>query len=392
MQNCEVTILGAGPYGLAAAAHLRRVSGLQLRAFGVPMSFWSGHMPKGMLLRSSWEASHISDPDGAFTIDRYRSESGNHISPPVPLERFVEYGQWFQRKNVPDLDPRKIAKIEKGAKDFQIVLEDGKSFQSHRIVIAGGIQSFARRPSQFADVPSSLASHTSEQGDLRQFEDKKVIVIGSGQSALESAALLHEAGAEVEIIARGPEIHWLGWKARIQKLGLISKILYSWTDVGPAGISRLVSIPGLFQKLPRSTQDRLRKRSIRPAGSHWLSERLKTVQLTTGTSVISAVASGGRLHLVLSNRSERFVDHALLGTGYQVDATRYSFLSESILSQLRRTDGFPHLGKGFESSVSGLHFLGAPAAWSYGPLMYFVSGTRFSARNLASYVASNRAS
>jgi hypothetical protein len=116
------------------------------------------------------------------------------------------------------------------------------------------------------------------------------------------------------------------------------------------------------------------------------------VPLTTGPRVVSPAESGGRLRLTLDDRSERVVDHAILGTGYRVDATRYSFLSDNIVSQLRRTDGFPQLGPGFESSVPGLHFLGAPAAWSFGPLMYFVSGTRFAARKLTSHIANNQKS
>jgi cation diffusion facilitator CzcD-associated flavoprotein CzcO len=59
-----VVIIGAGPYGLAAAAHLR-AAGVEPRVFGEPMAFWQRQMPKGMRLRSPWTASHIADPCGA---------------------------------------------------------------------------------------------------------------------------------------------------------------------------------------------------------------------------------------------------------------------------------------------------------------------------------------
>src|SRR5213079_230240 len=58
MSACDVAIVGAGPYGLSAAAHLRAANGLDVRVFGEPMSFWERHMPKGMLLRSPLEGSH----------------------------------------------------------------------------------------------------------------------------------------------------------------------------------------------------------------------------------------------------------------------------------------------------------------------------------------------
>jgi hypothetical protein len=50
---------------------------------------------------------------------------------------------------------------------------------------------------------------------------------------------------------------------------------------------------------------------------------------------------------------------------------------------VRRVGGYPILGRGFESSIPGLHFLGAPAAWSFGPTMRFVSGSWYAARQLA---------
>jgi len=60
----DVAVIGAGPYGLASAAHMR-ARGLDVYALGRPMELWERQMPTGMFLRSSWEASTISDPDGA---------------------------------------------------------------------------------------------------------------------------------------------------------------------------------------------------------------------------------------------------------------------------------------------------------------------------------------
>jgi lysine/ornithine N-monooxygenase len=387
--TCDVVILGAGPYGLAAGSHLRAIKGLDVRVFGDPMWFWKSQMPAGMLLRSSWEASHLSDPNSAFTLDAYRSQSGNHMASPISLEKFVDYGLWFQQRALPDLDRRKIRSIQLGAGGFRLSLEDGEEFQSKRVVIAAGIHAFAWRPPVFSKLPSSLVSHTSEHPDFSRFAGKRIGVIGGGQSALESAALLHEAGADVEVIIRAPQLKWLGWKHRIQSLGPISKIFYSWTDVGPAGISRIVSSPDLLKRLPRELQTRLRKRSIRPAGASWLPARLAKVPLTTGRSVVSATQLGESLRLKLDDGSERSVDHVLLGTGYRVDVTRYDFLAADIVARLRQSDGFPDLGPGFESSVPGLHFLGAPAGWSYGPLMYFVSGTKYAASTLSRYISGN---
>ena len=391
MNRCDVAIIGAGPYGLSATAHLRGIKGLDVHAFGEPMSFWQRNMPVGMLLRSGWAVSHIPDLNGSLTLETYRTASRNHFSTPVPLDRFVDYGLWYQRQAAPDLDRRKIVRVEVDAKGFRLTFEVGEAVLARRVVVAAGIGSFAWRPAQFAHLPNSLASHTSENRDFQRFAGKQVLVVGSGQSALESAALLHESGAKVEIVARARQIRWLGGlvsKTIHYSLGpKISKILYAPTDVGPAGISQVVARPDLVKRLPRSVQDWLRKRSIRPAGARWLVARLQNVPMTLGRSIVSAAPVGARVKVQLDDGSERTIDHALLGTGYRVDVSKYDFLAPKLAGSISRNQGYPRLTDGLETSFPGLHILGAPAVWSFGPLMQFVVGTHYWSRALMQFVS-----
>jgi len=381
--SCDVAIVGAGPYGLATAAYLRSGDGLETRVFGEPMSFWKGHMPKGMLLRSPWVATHIADPEAALTLDDYESANGSRLSRPLPLENFVSYGKWFQGAVAPDVDRRSVARIDALGSGFRLVLDDGQEVDAARVVVAAGISPFAWRPPQFQALTPDLVSHSAETTDLARFAGQRVAVVGAGQSALESAALLHEGGAEVEVLVRADVIHWLGRSAWLHSLGPISRLLYAPTDVGPAGVSRVVAAPGCVRPLPRRLQDWLGTRSIRPAGAAWLVSRLQTVPLTIDRSVVSATPVADGVALELDDGSKRRVDHVVLGTGYRVDIARYPFLGRELLDSVQQTAGFPRLGRGLESSVPGLHFVGAPAAWSFGPLMRFVAGTEYAGRSVA---------
>jgi hypothetical protein len=109
--------------------------------------------------------------------------------------------------------------------------------------------------------------------------------------------------------------------------------------------------------------------------------------MSLGRSVNSAVDAGGRVRVHLDDGSERTVDHVLLGTGYRVDVSKYDFLSPELAKAIDCFRGYPRLSEGFESSVPGLHFLGAPAVWSFGALNQFVVGTHYASRNLLRYVA-----
>ena len=389
LADCNVTIIGAGPYGLSSAAYLRAV-GVETRVFGEPMTFWENHMPAGMCLRSTWDASHIADPGRELTLDAYCRQNGNHVAKPIPLNRFVEYGHWYQRQVVSDLERRSVGSIATNENGFRISLNDGESFTSRRVVVAAGIGSFAAIPAEFREIPTALASHASEHNDLRKFKGQRIVVLGAGQSALESAAICKEAGAEVEVVARRRFLNWVGVHPRLHHLGVFSKMLYSNRDVGPAGLSRLVAMPYLFRQLPRHLQDKIAYRSIRPAGSGWLQPRLTEVPITLGRRVVRAVPTDSELRLELDDGSERVVDHALLATGFRVDVARYEFLSSSILKQLKTAGGYPILKAGLESSIPGLHFVGKSASWSFGPLLGFVSGTEFSSTELVRSIAPNK--
>jgi thioredoxin reductase len=386
----DVVVIGAGPYGLSAGAYLK-AAGLSVCVFGEPMSFWADRMPAGMLLRSPREASNIGDPGAALTLSAYEEASGTDPAAPVPIETFIKYGRWFKRQSGFSLDTRLISNVKRERSAFRLTLDDGAVLKSQRVVVAAGIERFQRKPAVFRELPSELATHCYEGRKIADLATKRVAVIGAGQSALESAALLSEAGAKVEVIATIPELRWIGMHKWIHELGPVSNALYSKFDVGPAGISRLVASPNLVYHIPQRLKDRIRVRAVRPAGSRWLPPRLGGVTVSTGRSVQAAKAVGQEVGLLLDDGSQRRVDHVLMGTGYDVDIARYSFLDPELVADVRRLGGYPHLGAGFGCSVPGLYFIGATAARSFGPLLYFVAGTEFAARELTGRICRQQA-
>lgn len=384
MSDIDVAIIGAGPYGLTAATYLRQ-AGVEVRVLGDPMSFWRG-MPTGMLLRSSWTATCIADFGGPLSLDAYCRATDSRIGKPVPLERFIEYGMWVQQEVVPDLDRRMVKTLDGGEGGFRLLLDDGSRLDARRVIVAAGIKPFANRPAYADGLPPEAVSHTGDHRDLGRFSGTHVLVVGGGQSALESAALLHESDAQAEVVVRADHLNWLHGGKYQRKLGRLGPLLYAPTDVGPMGLSRLVAVPDLFRLLPRSIQSPLACRSIRPAGAAWLSQRLRNVPIAMGRSIAEVSMTSEGIQVRFADSEQRTFDHLLLGTGYRVDVARYPFLAPSLLDRVHRVNGYPVLRRGMESSVAGLHFVGAPAAWSFGPIMRFVSGGWYTGRALAEAV------
>jgi hypothetical protein len=241
-------------------------------------------------------------------------------------------------------------------------------------------------------LQDGLATHSMEMTEPGQFAGRSVVVIGSGQSAVESAALVLEAGADVELIARAPLIRWLtrDRRAQLERVGrigsLVRRLLYAPTGVGPAGLSWVVAMPNLFRRLPVRPRERLAHRCIRPAATGWLVDRTAGATITLGRQVVEARSEAGAVGLTLDDGSRRRLDHVVLGTGYRVDVMGEALIGRSIREHLRVRGGYPALTGGFESSIPGLHFVGAYSAWSFGPVMRFLAGTALTSPAVAKHI------
>jgi cation diffusion facilitator CzcD-associated flavoprotein CzcO len=380
--RCDVAVIGAGPYGLAAAAHLR-AAGLATRVFGHTMAFWRRHMPKGMKLR---HATSIAHPHDSFSLETFARLDPAAAIRPLPIETFIAYGEWFQQHAVPDLDRRKVTRVAPAGGGLELRLEGGDVVEAGRVVVALGLKNQDFRPAQFVGLPERLVSHSCEHADFSDFRGRRVAVIGRGQSACESAVLLHEAGADVDLLARGP-IHWIGAETPDHgPVGLkwrLHDLLNPRFTIGPFPLSWLVVMPALMRGLPPALRARVGTRCLRPAGTAWLRPRWGEVRVTAGCTVRDAQPAGTGVSLRLDTGASLEVDHVLLATGYWVDISKYRMLAPELLHRVDCVDGSPVLSAGFESSVPGLHFVGSSAVASFGPLMRFVAGTAYAAPALA---------
>ena len=231
----------------------------------------------------------------------------------LPIDQFIDYGLWVQRQVAPVVDSRPVVRIDHHRGRFRLTLADDDAITAAQVEVAAGIAPFASRPQEFDQLPPELASHSSDHSDLSVFSGRNVAVGGAGQSALESAALLARPGARSRCLPVHPACFFRR-KPWLDQLGPSTRLMFAPAEVGPAGLSRLVALPGWYRRLPRELQDRFAVRSLRPAGAAWLIPRLREVPITRGVVVTGAKRMDGTVRLTLDDGSERCVDHVLLAT------------------------------------------------------------------------------
>jgi cation diffusion facilitator CzcD-associated flavoprotein CzcO len=214
-------------------------------------------------------------------------------------------------------------------------------------------------------------------------------VVGGGQSALESAALLHESGAKVDVISRRP-IHWLT-DEEVENRTLLQRIRSPKAGIAPGWFNWILeNAPYAFQQLPRTTKDHLLhgRASYGPAGSGWLRSRvIGHVKLHERQTVREVKEADNGVRLILANGDVLRADALLLATGYRVNVWKLPMLHASVVSRIQTYQDAPVLNSRFESSVAGLYFVGISALSSFGPLYRFVVGTQAAARRVAGAVA-----
>jgi hypothetical protein len=393
LSDLPVAIIGAGPFGLSVAAHLRS-RGVPFRIFGTPMHRWQAQMPIGMFLKSEWDASSLSDPTGRYTLQQFCAEEGlPYGDGPLPIDTFTRYALSFQRRLVPMVEDELVTALDRRQDGFDLRLATGEGISAKSVVIATGLSHAEYVPQELAQLPKQLLSHCSAHRDLGQFKGRDVVVVGAGQSALETAALLSEEQAKVNLLVRGSAIIWNEtpspgprsfWERMRRPASPLGAGLKTWF---------CANAPMLFYRLPQRSRlaivrgDETHQMVLGPAGAWWLRERvLNRVPVLLGQSLLGATTKDGKAILRVSGADGRsrdlVTDHVIAATGYRFVASSLPFLSDPLLRDLRCVEQVPLLSPSFESSIPGLYFTGLASAYNFGSVMRFLCGSQYTAERI----------
>jgi thioredoxin reductase len=209
----DYVVIGAGPAGLQVAYYLER-SGrdyVVLEAGPAPGTFFRTFPRHRRMISINKPHTGWHDPEKDLRVD------WNSLLSDDPRLRFTHYtGRYF-----PDADDylRYLADFGRGlnirygcrvarvAGAFDVTCQDGASFPARRVIVATGFGAM--------NVPAIPGIETTERYwdvsvDPEEFVDQRVLIIGKGNSAFETADSVTEHAAVIHVA--GPRSITFAWR------------------------------------------------------------------------------------------------------------------------------------------------------------------------------------
>jgi lysine/ornithine N-monooxygenase len=387
----DVAVVGAGPFGMSIAASL---PGRAVRVFGKPMETWRTRMPPDMLLRSAWQETSLAAYGAAGDIDAWAAATDETREEPIPLQKFLRYCDWFRERFVSDADEADVALVERtagGFRGFRITTTAGDEADVAALVVAVGVTPFPYAPPPFVDAIGERVEFATDHASSAGYAGRRLLVIGGGQNALETAGAAAGEGAIVELALRS-SVRWFADREPANPRSPLGQRLYRLAypvlGYGPPPINRLVLYPDLWALLPRDLRRALSRRLLRAGGSPFLRELIEgKVTVTEGVTATRLEPTGDVVRVTFDDGCCREFDHVLLATGYRFSLDRLSFLAPDVRSAIRVELGWPVLDRAFRSTDPRILFVGYAAEGRFGPASRFVLGAPFTARRVCSALA-----
>ena len=362
IKRTQLLIIGAGPYGLAAAK-LAKIRGLDYLVCGLYMSFWKQHMLAGMKLRTHCDWGKSSELEYFL---QQRQLTFGQISP-VPRELFIDFVETTAKSQQLNSTPGQVAQVIYEQDIFKCIMENGDVICAQNLLVATGYYDYRFIPTELSAMfPEEHRTHTADCAGFSQFSNQRCLIAGGRQSAFETAALLTPHAASIELVYRHarPEFVRSDW---------------SWTD---EYMERTRTQPGWWREHPAKEKDAINQRfwhDGRLQLENWLEQPVSYEKIThyPDTTIDGCVRQAdGALQVTLSGDQKIIVDQVICATGYRPDVQKIPFLAAgNTLNSMEINSGLPALSDALESNIPGLYFTGIHGINDFGPFLFFVAGS-----------------
>ncbi len=364
----RVLIVGAGPYGVSIACELHR-RGVPFVIAGEPFSLWFDNTLDNMAIRSDWHSSEIFTHDRVYDVraflQRHRPDDWQQLlGDRLPVGVFRDYLRDVLARLPFAIRPELVQKVQREGEGFVSTLATGEQVQSEVVVVATGIGRHRYLPPVLQQLDPEQVAHGWHVRDYSDWQDRRLLVVGAGQSAGEAVALLKQRNKVSWLLRHDP-------------------VFYSEPlDLPVPVFNAVLKISPWFYFMPRSFKKVFGRKFVIPTITPDLQDQLVAddVEILRGDlERLGLRMEGGHIH---ASELQRDFDGIVAATGYHYHVDNLGFLDPALRAELRHDEGTPRLDYDFATSVSGLYMVGGMAEPAYGPAQRFMMGAAHASARL----------
>lgn len=374
--KAKILIIGTGPYGISIANALHKKN-IPFAIAGKMFSLWYDHTLDSMSIRSDWHSSEIYSPDDRYSVKDFiyknypESEANKIMSHKLPIDVFRKYLKYIEKDIPYSIQPYNVVKLNKTNTGFIAELENGEKIESETVIIATGVEAHKYLPQSLQNLNSASLIHTWKVHDYANWKNKKVLVIGAGQSAGECIVHLYDNN----------EITWLTRKEPIffsEPLNLPTPIFKFTLHVSP-----------YFYFMPNWMRKKFGKIFVITTITPDLKEKTMSDRVKRVYEDVDNIGLEMRGEKIYSKKLNQEFDGVVASTGYKININNLKFVDATLLNSIKASENFPLLNFDFETSVKNLFIVGALSEPHYGPAQKFIMGTRHAAVRISKWAERN---
>jgi thioredoxin reductase len=251
-----------------------------------------------------------------------------------------------------------VTQVTKQGQDYVSQLQDGRQVKSKAVVVATGIENHKVLPRSLQALPSPNVVHSWNVNDYTHWKDKRILVVGGGQSAAECATHLMENNSITWVLRKKPIFY-------SEPINLPKPIFKFFLYASP-----------YFYFLPPSFKKKLGKKFVQTTITPDMKPYLTSPRIKTIYANVDDLGLQERDGKIVSDKLDASFDGVVAATGFQYRIEGLDFLDEKLMLAINVNRSVPIINFNFETSVPNLYMVGGIVEPAYGPAQRFMMGAR----------------